>query len=102
MPPVLRQGTLHRKSGIVPMTPHWITPKPQASHEALSIAELARDLGCPASMATLLFQRGFAEASSAQRFLNPQLKTLSDPFLLIEMRLAVDRTLAAVDRSERI
>ena len=47
-------------------------------------------------------RRGFVTASEASDFLDPRLKTLSDPFLLTDMDRAVDRLLAAVDRKERI
>ena len=40
--------------------------------------------------------------ADAAQFLDPKLKSLSDPFLLPDMSAAVDRLLAAIDRRERI
>jgi len=59
-------------------------------------------LGCPPFLARLLAMRGMADPSEAQRFLDPRLKNLSDPFLLPGMRPAIERILAAIDRGERI
>ncbi len=77
----------------------WIfpeTPDPQ------SCAELARRLKIPALIARLLFRIGLHDPGHAGHFLNPRLKSLGDPFLLPDMRIAVDRMLEAVDRGERI
>ena len=60
-----------------------------------------RQLGVSRFVAELLCRRGF-DAAACQRFLEPQLKTLSDPFLLPNMEAAVSGILAAIDRRERI
>ncbi len=63
---------------------------------------LSRELSIAPFLAALLCQRGFRDAAAANDFLKPMLKKLSDPFLLPNMREAVERILAAVDRKERI
>lgn len=63
---------------------------------------LARELSVEPFLATLLARRGFSDPVAARSFLQPMLKTLSDPFLLPNMRAAADRILAALDRGERI
>jgi single-stranded-DNA-specific exonuclease len=50
----------------------------------------------------LLSRKGFSTADQVHAFLRPRLKTLSDPFLLPNMKAAVLRILAALDRKERI
>src|SRR5205823_5973539 len=47
-------------------------------------------------------RKGFATIDEVQAFLQPRLKSLSDPFLLPSMEAAVARILAALDRHERI
>src|SRR5438270_6638817 len=47
-------------------------------------------------------RKGFGTADEVQAFLQPRLKSLSDPFLLPNMEAAVARILAAIDRRERI
>src|SRR5256884_7046426 len=47
-------------------------------------------------------RKGFGTADEVQAFLQPRLKSLSDPFLLPNMEAAVTRILAAIDRRERI
>jgi single-stranded-DNA-specific exonuclease len=53
-------------------------------------------------IARLLMRKGFANAEEVQTFLQPRLTSLSDPFLLPNMRAAVSRILAAIDRNERV
>jgi single-stranded-DNA-specific exonuclease len=64
--------------------------------------QLASALGIAPIVARLLCQRGLGDAEIAQRFLNPSLDHLHDPLLLADMRVAVDRILAAIERKERI
>src|SRR5437660_3824866 len=47
-------------------------------------------------------RKGFGTADEVQAFLQPRLKSLSDPFLLPNMKAAVTRILVALDRRERI
>ena len=84
------------------MNARWILPPPHRPQEQRLAAELARELACPPVVADLLLRRGITDAANAAAFLSPQLKRLSDPFLLPEMRAAVDRTLSAIDAGERI
>jgi single-stranded-DNA-specific exonuclease len=49
-----------------------------------------------------LFQRGFRDAGSAARFLNPSIGDLHDPFLLRDMDRAVERIRLAIGRHEPI
>ncbi|PYK08943.1 MAG: single-stranded-DNA-specific exonuclease RecJ [Verrucomicrobia bacterium] len=53
-------------------------------------------------VARLLLRKGFHSLEEVENFLRPRLRSLSDPFLLPEMRAAVSRILAALDSQERI
>ena len=53
-------------------------------------------------IARLLFRKGFRSGDEVQSFLRPRLSSLSDPFLLPQMELAVSRILDALGRHERI
>src|SRR4029453_17253725 len=53
-------------------------------------------------IARLLMRKGFASAAEVENFLRPRLKSLSDPFLLPNVKAAVTRILAALDRHERM
>ena len=81
------------------MSPLWFPPTPV---DAPAARNLARELRVAPFVAELLLLRGFATAPEAASFLDPRLKTLSDPFLLDDMDRAVERLLAAIDRRERI
>ncbi len=81
------------------MTPTWILPvAAEASIEQL----LGAHFGLPPFFANLLCRRKIQTIEDAELFLRPRLQSLSDPFLLPDMRSAVDRILAALDRRERI
>src|SRR5881394_907862 len=69
--------------------------------EAASI-ELAAALGVSPVVARLLCQRGLSDPELADRFLNPSLDHLHDPMALADMKVAVERILAAIARKERI
>jgi single-stranded-DNA-specific exonuclease len=64
-------------------------------------AELER-AGFPRWLAGLLARRGVADAPGAERFLEPSLDQLHDPFLLAGMAEAVERLLKARADHERI
>ena len=81
------------------MSPRWIFPPPI---DAALAARLASELGVARFVAELLVRRGLSESAQAERFLQPQLKTLGDPFTWPNMDAAVERIFAAFDRGERI
>lgn len=65
-------------------------------------AALARELDIDRVVARLLVLRGVTAVDAASDFLNPSLDHLHDPFLLTDLRVGVERLLAAVARGERI
>jgi single-stranded-DNA-specific exonuclease len=77
----------------------WILPaREDLNGGAIPWSEICR----PECIARLLFRKGFRSTDEVQNFLRPRLNSLSDPFLLPQMRVAVSRILAALDRHERI
>jgi single-stranded-DNA-specific exonuclease len=81
-----------------PISPRWdLQPCDDAATNRLSAA-----LQIEPAVARLLCQRGLGDPEIAQRFLNPCLEHLHDPMRLADMRLAVDRIMAAIARKERI
>lgn len=81
------------------MQQRWIF---EPAADAVLEKTLARELSVAPFLAALLCRRGFRNAADARFFLEPKLKSLSDPFLLPNMRAAIDRILSAIDRGERI
>lgn len=59
-------------------------------------------LTIPAAAARILYQRGFRDAASTKRFLNPAIGDLHDPFLLRDMGCAVQRIRQAIGENQRI
>jgi single-stranded-DNA-specific exonuclease len=77
----------------------WILAPPgEAEKSAISWADIC---GLPC-IAHLLMRKGFASAEEVEAFLQPRLKSLGDPFLLPNMKRAVERVLRALDTQERI
>jgi single-stranded-DNA-specific exonuclease len=63
---------------------------------------LAAALGLHPTVARLLCMRGFADPETAQRFLNPSLDHLHDPFRMADMERAVVRLETALAQRQRI
>jgi len=63
---------------------------------------IARELDVPLVLARVLVGRGLESADDASRFLRPRLSDLSDPFIIPEMDLAVERIWRAIAEGERI
>ena len=80
------------------ISPRWdLTPCDESAAERLAAA-----ISVPPVVARLLCQRGLSDPELAARFLNPSLDQLHDPMALADMKIAVDRILAAIARKERI
>ena len=81
------------------MQDRWILPP----CENLNGGAIAWNEICESEcIARLLFRKGFRSTDEVQNFLRPRLSSLSDPFLLPQMRAAVARILGALDSHERI
>jgi single-stranded-DNA-specific exonuclease len=80
------------------MSPRWDV----TACDDAAAGRLAAALGVAPIVARLLCQRGLGDPELAQRFLHPCMEHLHDPMRLADMRVAVDRILAAIARRERI
>lgn len=58
--------------------------------------------GLPKMVCQLMQQRGVFTPEAIEQFLRPKLRDLSDPFLLSDMQLAVERIFRAIDQKETI
>jgi single-stranded-DNA-specific exonuclease len=56
----------------------------------------------PPILEHLIRQRGLPEGVDLEGYLNPRLRDLEDPFLIPDMRPAVERILTAIDQGENI
>src|ERR1051325_7807368 len=71
-------------------------------HDSHQSNALARSLGVSEIVARLLLARGVGDEQAAKRFLPPSHDQLHAPLLMLAMRRAVDRRLAAIERGERV
>jgi len=79
-------------------TPRWIIPEDDRQLNA----DLCSALGIHPITARVLIHRGYKDAESAIRFLNPAIDHLHDPALLAGMSAAVSRLRAAIDNREKV
>ncbi|MDE5942129.1 MAG: single-stranded-DNA-specific exonuclease RecJ [Muribaculaceae bacterium] len=83
------------------MTGKWnylpLTPEEQKIETALA----RKYASCP-PVSQLLVQRGITSVEEAERFFNPRLKNLHDPFLMPDMDKAVNRLNRAMGSKEKI
>lgn len=63
---------------------------------------LAHELSISPVLAKFLVQRGIVTFDAARSFFRPDLSNLHDPFLMKDMRQAVDRLTKAMQRNEKI
>ena len=87
--------------------PQARTPGPRcrwlvAPAQPLPAERLSRELGVAPLLAQCLVNRQLSEPAAAADFLQPRLRQLSDPFLLPDMRPAIERLAAARARQEPI
>lgn len=77
----------------------WILPEKVSSQIPKSFL---RDKNISAFVAGILQRNGIYQPEKIEGFLRPRLNSLSDPFLLPEMNLAVERIDTALRRQEKI
>ncbi|HEU5071052.1 MAG TPA: single-stranded-DNA-specific exonuclease RecJ [Verrucomicrobiae bacterium] len=73
-----------------------------APAQPLLVNRLAAELRVAPLLAQCLLNRGLSEPAAINRFLEPRLKQLADPFRLPNMATAVDRLLLARERAESV
>ena len=81
------------------MQPRWILP----AAEELNGGTISWSEFCGSEcIARLLSRKGFTCSDEVDAFLRPRLKSLSNPFLLPQMEVAVERIFAAIDLQQPI
>ncbi len=81
------------------MEKQWVT---LAQGDPERVETLAREVDISPVLANLLVQRGVETSLEADRFFNPRMEHLHDPFLLKDMDRAIDRIHRAVSSKETI
>ncbi len=81
--------------------PEWVYRDIDPS-ATTQIAELAHQLDLSPSIATILWNRGFHDAATLEKFLHPKMTDLPSPFLLPEMEEGVTYLVGAIQRREKI
>ncbi|MDQ3061959.1 MAG: single-stranded-DNA-specific exonuclease RecJ, partial [Acidobacteriota bacterium] len=71
-------------------------------HNHDEVKLLANALKVSPIVAALLISRGYETEEKAHRFLNPSIEHLHEPYLLKDMKTAVNRILKAIENGEKI
>ncbi|MCO6494731.1 MAG: single-stranded-DNA-specific exonuclease RecJ, partial [Bacteroidetes bacterium] len=71
--------------------------KEKTQPDKRKIEHLSNLLNIPTIVATLLVQRGIETYDQAEAFFVPKLSQLHDPFLMKDMKVAVDRIESALN-----
>ena len=80
----------------------WTVKSIDESQSNAQIGQIASDLGINTIVARLLYNRGYCDSRSAERFLRMKNEMLCDPLSMRDMRRAVERIQKAVDSGEKI
>ncbi len=83
----------------MPIAKRWVVR--EQAHPA-AVSDLATQLGLPDVLANLLLQRGIDTPERVEKFFNPRLADLHDPFLMKDMDRAVERIERALSGGEKI
>ena len=77
----------------------WLV-QPNPNQE--TVQSLAKALSVPSVVAQLLAQRGVTTFDAAKKFFRPEWSDLHDPFLMKDMKTAVERLQDAINKNEKI
>ena len=77
----------------------WIVKEPG---NPAAVRRLSQELGVDPVLANLLVQRGITTFGQAREFFRPDLSMLHDPFLMKDMKVAVERLHKAIENRENI
>lgn len=80
------------------MNSRWVMATPSTA----SMEVLRRERGLSELVTTCLVNRGIVTTESTDTFLDPRLRSLSDPMVLPDIRLAIDRLFLARERNEPV
>ena len=83
----------------MPIEKRWVV---RARGEKEAVARLASHLRMSPVLTNLLVQRGIDTVEKANKFFNPQLGDLHDPFLMKDMAKAIERIERAIANNEKI
>lgn len=67
-----------------------------------TVKMLSNALSCGDTVSKLLINRGFTDAASADKFLNPDHSSIHDPYLLRDMTKAVETIASAISKGKKL
>ena len=80
----------------------WLLKSTATDESRVRIRDIADGLGINPIIADLLYSRGYQDISSAKKFLYMESEMLTDPFVIADMKPAVERIARAISSAEKI
>jgi single-stranded-DNA-specific exonuclease len=72
------------------------------NQKQVDIDRIAKATGINKIISSILYRRGITSVEEITKFLSPTKEQFYDPYLLMDMNVAVDRIVASISRNERI
>lgn len=84
------------------MQKRWKISDPLTETELQLKEQIITEIKCPEMIAEMLIRKGLASLEEIQRFFNPSLDNVADPFIFKDMKKAVLRIIDAINNKELI
>ncbi len=84
------------------MQKRWKISEPLTEDHLVLKKQLAKDIKCPDMIAEMLIRKDLIDTDEIDRFFNPNVDNVYDPFIFKDMEKAVDRIIEAVKNLEQI
>ncbi len=84
------------------MEKRWEYPVSLSPDERQLVTRISQELKCPVLIGEMLYRKGYADLGEIDRFFNPAIAGVHDPFLFDDMARSVGRILEAIEKRQRI
>ncbi len=84
------------------MHKNWKIAKSLTEDQLELIKQITEQMKCPDIIAEMLIRKGFVKVDEIQKFFNPSMEDVIDPFIFKDMKKAVLRIINAIKNKEKI
>jgi single-stranded-DNA-specific exonuclease len=84
------------------MQKRWKISEPLSEEQLLLKKELTKEIKCPDMIAEMLIRKDLIKNNDIEKFFNPDLDDVYDPFIFKDMDKAVNRIIEAIKNKEQI
>ncbi|MCD4796010.1 MAG: single-stranded-DNA-specific exonuclease RecJ [Candidatus Cloacimonetes bacterium] len=84
------------------MQKNWKIAESLTKDQLALIKQITEQMKCPDIIAEMLIRKGFMKVDEIQKFFNPSIEDVIDPFIFKDMKKAVLRIISAIKNKEKI